>query len=66
MDDLWEIIEQKCSGRVKRIIRDDDELLVWGKLDASGGSSVDENSPYTPESLFNVFKVEIGNDLDAR
>jgi len=63
MEDMWVIVKRQCLGWVERTVQNDDEVLIWERVDSTGGKRR-INCQFAPEFLIKVFEVETGGHFD--
>ena len=64
MEQLWEIVKKICGDRISQQVIDNNEMIVWDRVDKQGVKSSNKCS-YTPEFLIQIFDIETkGNYID--
>jgi hypothetical protein len=61
MEEMWEIVRQRCAGRAERAVCNNKEVLVWERAAQTGGPQR-VTSLFSPESLIKVFDLETEGD----
>ncbi len=64
MDQMWKVVTKLCPDRVRRRSFDSHEMIVWDRVERSGGMKSIRCS-YAPEFLIQIFDVETrGNYIE--
>lgn len=64
MEQLWDVVKKMCADRISRQIIDNNEMIVWDRVDKHGIKSSHKCS-YSPEFLIQIFDIETrGNYID--
>lgn len=64
MEQLWDVVKRICADRISRQIINNDEMIVWERVDKHGVKTSHKCS-YSPEFLIQVFDIETrGNYID--
>lgn len=57
-DEMWRTVERRCNGRVTKVQKGDDFVLLYTPPEGSEVEGNPPEYPYTPESLVKILDIE--------